>query len=92
MAIDVGIAAGRIHAASGRAAEASKGLAGTLAEATRLDCGRCVLEARLALGELEMKEGKKAAAREHLATLEKDATAKGFLLIARKANAAGSGK
>jgi hypothetical protein len=41
---------------------------------------------------MEMKQGKKAAAREHLATLEKDAAAKGFLLIARKAHAAAGGK
>jgi tetratricopeptide (TPR) repeat protein len=91
-AIDVATTAGRIHAANGKAAEAAKSLAGALAEATRLDCGRCVLEARLALGEIEMRQGKKAAAREHLAKLEKDATAKGFLLIARKANAAAAGK
>jgi serine/threonine protein kinase/tetratricopeptide (TPR) repeat protein len=88
LAIGVAITAGRIHAANGRAADASKSLSGALTEATRLDCGRCVLEARLALGEVEMKQGKKAAAREHLVALEKDATAKNFLLIARKAKAA----
>ena len=92
LVIGVAITAGRIHAANGRAAEASRSLAGALAEATRLDCGRCVLEARLAIGEIEMKQGKKAAAREHLAALEKDARAKGFLRIARKANAAAAGK
>jgi len=35
-----------------------------------------------------MNQGKKAAGRLHLAALEKDATAKGFLLIAREAKAA----
>jgi hypothetical protein len=39
-----------------------------------------------------MKQGKKSAAQEHLATLEKDAKAKGFVLIARKANAAAAAK
>jgi TolB-like protein/Tfp pilus assembly protein PilF len=92
LAINVATTAGRIHAANGKAEEASRSLASALAESARLDCGRCLLEARLALGEMEMKQGKKAAAREHLATLEKDATAKGFLLIARKASAAAAGK
>jgi tetratricopeptide (TPR) repeat protein len=80
--------AARIHAANGRVAEASSSLGKALAEATKLDCGRCQLEARLALAEIEMKQGKNPAAREHLAALENDATAKGFLLIARKAKAA----
>ena len=42
-------------------------------------------QARLALGEVEMKAGKAAAGRARLAALEKDATGTGFLLIARKA-------
>jgi TolB-like protein/Tfp pilus assembly protein PilF len=92
MALDVAITAGRIHAANGKAGEASRSLQGALAEAARLDCGRCLLEARLALGETEMKQGKKSAAQEHLATLQKDAKAKGFVLIARKANAAAAAK
>jgi TolB-like protein/Tfp pilus assembly protein PilF len=92
MALDVAITAGRIHAANGKGDEASRSLAGALAEASKLDCGRCLLEARLALGEMEMKQGKKAAARERLGALEKDAQAKGFLLIARKANAAAASK
>lgn len=91
LANGVAITAGRVHAANGKAGEASRSLEGALAEAARLACGRCLLEARLALGEVEMKQGKKTA-REHLATLEKDATAKGFLLIARKARTAGAGK
>jgi tetratricopeptide (TPR) repeat protein len=92
LVMEVAVTAGRIHAANGKPAEASRSLTGALAEATRLDCGRCQLEARLAIGEMEMKQGKKAAAREHLATLEKDATAKGFLLIASKAKVAAAGK
>jgi hypothetical protein len=92
LVMEVAVTAGRIHAANGKPAEASRSLTGALAEATRLDCGRCQLEARLAIGEMEMKPGKKAAAREHLATLEKDATAKGFLLIASKAKVAAAGK
>jgi TolB-like protein/Tfp pilus assembly protein PilF len=88
LAIGVATAAGRIHAANGKSGEASRSLASALAEASKLDCGRCLLEARLALGETEMNQGKKAAGRLHLAALEKDATAKVFLLIAREAKAA----
>jgi hypothetical protein len=43
------------------------------------------LEARLALGEIETGAGKIAAGRARLTALQKDAAAKGFLLIARKA-------
>jgi hypothetical protein len=61
-----------------------------LAESSRLDCGRCEFEARLALAEIEMKQGKKAAAHEHFAGLEKDPTSKGFLLIVHQAQTAAS--
>jgi len=43
------------------------------------------LDARLALAEIEMKEGQTAAGRAHLATIESDAKAKGYHLITRKA-------
>jgi len=90
LAIDFTRTAACIHAANGRVAEASSSLGKALAEATKLGCGRCQLEARLALAQIEMKQGKNAAARERLAALENDATAKGFLLIAREAKAAAS--
>ena len=41
-----------------------------------------------ALGEIEMKSGKTASGMANLKSLEKDATARGFLLIADKAKAA----
>ncbi len=90
LGIDTLITAARVHAANGQAAEASRSLMNVLAEATRLSCGRCQFDARLALAEIEMKQGKKAAAHEHFATLEKDASAKGFLLIAHEARVAAS--
>jgi eukaryotic-like serine/threonine-protein kinase len=90
LAIDTLITAARVHAANGQVAEASRSLANVLAEATRLSCGRCQFDARLALAEIEMKQGKKAAAREHFASLEKDASAKGFLRVAHEAQAAAS--
>jgi eukaryotic-like serine/threonine-protein kinase len=85
--IDTLITAARVHAANGKGAEASKSLASVLAEATRLGCGRCRFEARLALAEVEMEQGKRLAARERFAALERDATSKGFLLVAHKAHA-----
>jgi len=48
-------------------------------------------EIRLALGEIEMKSGKTSAGVACLKSLERDASAKGFPLIARKAKAAASG-
>jgi serine/threonine protein kinase/tetratricopeptide (TPR) repeat protein len=82
------IAAARARAAMPRNADARKDLEGVLVEATRLGLSQYQFEARLALGEMEMKSKETAAGRAHLAALEKDATATGFLLIARKAGAA----
>ena len=68
--------------------EAIQALETVLAEAEKIGYAPGRFEARLALGEIEMKSGKTAAGRARLEQLEKDATAKGFLLIARKAAAA----
>jgi eukaryotic-like serine/threonine-protein kinase len=46
------------------------------------------LDARLALAEIEMKSGQMVAGRAHLATIEADAKAKSYNLIARKAASA----
>ena len=86
-AMEVAIVAARIHAANGKPAEASKSLARVLAEASKLDCGRCQLEARLAAAQIAMKQKKSPAAQKDLIALENDATAKGFLRIAQKAEA-----
>jgi hypothetical protein len=45
-------------------------------------------EARLALGEMEMKSGDAAGGQTRLEALEKDATSRDFLLMVRKARAA----
>jgi hypothetical protein len=71
-----------------RDGDARKELEEVLAEATQLGLSQYQFEARLALGQIEMKPRKMIEGRAHLAALEKDATAKGFLLIARKARAA----
>jgi tetratricopeptide (TPR) repeat protein len=59
-----------------------------LAEATKLGFVRVQFEASLALGEIEIKAGHRVVARAMLERVEKDARAKGFELIARKAAAA----
>ena len=58
------------------------------AEATKAGLVRLQFEARLALGEIELKSGASAAGRARLSALAAEATAKGFGLIARKAAAA----
>jgi tetratricopeptide (TPR) repeat protein len=77
----------RVRAAAGRPAEALQNLGGTITQAHKLGFIPFEFEARLAQGEIELKSGKSAAGRAHLATIEKDGTARGFLLIARKAKA-----
>ncbi len=81
-----GITRARILAASGKPSDvtrAIKNLKAIVAETA----GSGQLEARLALGEIELRSENPAAGRATLQALEKDATAKGFLLIARKAAA-----
>lgn len=82
----VRIAFARVRAALGKPAEARTILKATLAEAMKCGFVNYQLDARLALGEIEMKSGKTSAGHGRLAILEKDATARGFLLIARKAH------
>jgi serine/threonine protein kinase/tetratricopeptide (TPR) repeat protein len=86
--LPVEITNARIAIASGDLADARKILDTALAEATKANLLYFQYEARLALGELEIKSGKVAAGRARLTTLEKDAQNKGFLLIAGKAAAA----
>jgi tetratricopeptide (TPR) repeat protein/class 3 adenylate cyclase len=80
------ILAARIDAAAGRAAAAEQSLGSLLEQATAVGNVPLTFDARLALAEVESKAGK-AAGREQLSALEKDATARGFLLIAREARA-----
>lgn len=86
--LQVAVTAARAHAALGRIAEAKRSLNANRAEALKYGFGAPELETRLALGALEIKSGSVVQGRARLAALEKDAAAKGFLLIARKAHAA----
>jgi ATP/maltotriose-dependent transcriptional regulator MalT len=88
---EIGITAARILAAQGNR-EAAEKLQPVAAESAKLGFVGYQLEARLALGEMEMKFGPSTLGPADLATLEKHAAAKGFLLIARKAHAARAGR
>jgi hypothetical protein len=56
-----------------------------LSEAKRYGYLNYEYQARLELGEVEIKSGNAAAGRTQLAALSQDASRTGFLLIARKA-------
>jgi DNA-binding winged helix-turn-helix (wHTH) protein/tetratricopeptide (TPR) repeat protein len=85
------IAAARIHAALGKATdrnESMRQLRDVIARATTATFAGIALEARLALGEMEMNSANGAAGMLHLQALKKDAASGGFGLLARKADAA----
>jgi eukaryotic-like serine/threonine-protein kinase len=85
------IVAARIQAASGKAADSNepmRQLREVVARATTATFVGIALEARLALGEMELNSANGAAGMMHLQALEKDAVSGGFGLMARKAGAA----
>jgi eukaryotic-like serine/threonine-protein kinase len=84
----VGIDRARVRAAQANAPEAIAELKPIMAEATKYGYLGYEFEARLALGEIEMKSGHATEGRAHLASLAKEAQAKDFALIARKAREA----
>jgi DNA-binding winged helix-turn-helix (wHTH) protein/tetratricopeptide (TPR) repeat protein len=63
-------------------------LARAVAEARAFHYVGVELEGRLAMAEVEMQSGARAGGRAHLQALEKDASKRGFGLVARKAKAA----
>jgi tetratricopeptide (TPR) repeat protein len=80
----------RVQAANAKYAEAMAGIQHLLADLNKYGYARYQLEARLILGEAEIKAGKKREGEAHLKSLQKDAQGKGFNLIANKAAAAGA--
>jgi tetratricopeptide (TPR) repeat protein len=81
----LGITAARISAAMAQPAEAAKSLADIRARADKTGFFDVQLEARLALAEVQIRSGDRSAALAQLGMLERDARAKGFGLIAKKA-------
>jgi eukaryotic-like serine/threonine-protein kinase len=83
--LDVTIATARVLAATGSLPEAERRLQASVVEAQQIHFMERELEARLSLAQVEIASGKAAAGRARLAAVRKDATAKGFGLVARKA-------
>ena len=77
----------RAQAANGQTAEAKRGLQGVIGEATKYGYLATEFEARLAVGEIEMRENREGT-RTQLRALAKAAKEKGFLRIARLAESA----
>ena len=88
MGIYAAIADARVRAASGQVGEAIKSLHAALEEANHLRIVATQFEVLLALGSTEKKLANSAPGRNRLLSLERDAKAKGFFLMARKAAAA----
>jgi hypothetical protein len=86
--LPVTVIAARVWAAKGRGTDASRALKEVLAQAGKLGLVGIQLETRLALADLELRGGGSQAGRARLTALEKDATAKGFQLVAKAAAAA----
>ena len=82
------ITEGRVAAAFGADRPATRLIEATRQEAVKTGLVGVELEARLALGRLEMKSARSAAGRARLELVQQAATAKGFGLIARRAAAA----
>jgi eukaryotic-like serine/threonine-protein kinase len=85
---ELGISAGSVYAAARQWDKSKERLRSTIEKASHMGYLHFEMEALLALGEVEMNSGQAAEGRALLVHLEKDATARGFLLIARKAHAA----
>lgn len=79
------ITSARVAAASGRLAEALKGLQDIIAEARKTGSVPTELEARLALGEVQIWSGDLGEGAKTLSSLDADARASGFALYAREA-------
>jgi tetratricopeptide (TPR) repeat protein len=83
----VAVTDGRVQAAAGDAAGASKSLEATAAAARSAGLKAYELEARLALAEVELRSGRADAGRARLREVESEATTRGLALLARQAAA-----
>ncbi len=81
------LAAAAVDGQAGNFGEAFKILEAVHSEASHFGYAAFDLESRLRLGELELKSGKQAAGREHLAQLQTDAKARGFALFGAQSGA-----
>ncbi len=79
------IIAARVRGVLGKSPAAVKDLEAIIAETSKMGLRHYEFQARLAAGEVETASGNAAVGRARLATLESEAMARGFGLIARKA-------
>ena len=86
--LEITITAARVAAALGGSGETKRTLEGALAESEKMGFVPYQFEARFAIAEAQMRVGKSGQGRFQLNALAKDATDKGFLLMARNAHAA----
>ncbi|HEY1249861.1 MAG TPA: tetratricopeptide repeat protein [Thermoanaerobaculia bacterium] len=82
------LASSLLRAARGDAPGARRSLEGAIASAREKGLLAYALEASLALGRIEMRSGAAASGRARLADVAKDAAARGFVRIARRASEA----
>jgi tetratricopeptide (TPR) repeat protein len=90
--LSTGATLARASVIMGKRAEAISSLEALLAEAIQTGLVTQQLEIRLALGQAEMQSADGAKGRARLAALRSDASAKGYRLIARKAEQALKGR
>jgi hypothetical protein len=85
--LQIAIVAARVQATLGKAASATalSALTSLSQQAEQYGFAGYAFDARLAQAEIEKQTAQISAARDHLDSLEKDATSKGFLLIASNA-------
>jgi tetratricopeptide (TPR) repeat protein len=83
----VGLTAARVQAAGGDRAGGRKALESVAGDAARSGRQDLAFKARLALGELDLAEGREASGRARLQLLQKECSSKGFALIAARASA-----
>lgn len=89
LALQFQIVSGRISGAGSSPtdlAKAVRSLTDAVTQAKRLDMQKVAMQAQLALAEVEIRSGNRAAGKARLATLENDARTRGFELIAKKAS------
>jgi hypothetical protein len=77
-----------VQAASGKLTPAQESLKRTITEASKTGFVQYELEAQFALADIGIKSGQGVGARADLEKLERDAKARGFDIIARRAAAA----
>jgi tetratricopeptide (TPR) repeat protein len=89
--LELAIVTAQVHAAKGNLKSAIESLKTVLAATQRCGCLALEFEARLALSRIELNAGERHMGQARLALLQRDADAKGSVLIARKAKAAMAG-